>query len=203
MTENDKQTESRIFEAASEVFLEKGMDGARMQDIADRAGINKSLLHYYYRTKDHLFDTVFEKTVNQMLMRFAPVFDQNLTFEEKIRFFFHEHIDFLMNNRRLPSFLLNEINRNPERMTKLMEKIEVHKLWDTLHAQHKKELNAYNINREDFPQIMVSVAALSLFPFAGFEIVSRILEKHGTGFDEFIEKRKDFATQFVIKALKK
>ena len=61
MTENDKQTEEKIFEAATDVFIEKGMDGARMQDIADHAGINKALLHYYYRTKDRLFNAVFEK----------------------------------------------------------------------------------------------------------------------------------------------
>jgi len=61
MTENDRQTEDKIFESATDVFLEKGMDGARMQVIADHAGINKSLLHYYYRTKDHLFNAVFEK----------------------------------------------------------------------------------------------------------------------------------------------
>ena len=60
MTEKEKQTEERIFEAATDVFLDKGMDGARMQDIANHAGINKALLHYYFRTKDHLFNAVFE-----------------------------------------------------------------------------------------------------------------------------------------------
>ena len=65
MTENDKQTEEKIFEAATDVFVEKGMDGARMQDIANHAGINKALLHYYYRTKDHLFNAVFEKIAGE------------------------------------------------------------------------------------------------------------------------------------------
>jgi len=88
MTENDKQTEEKIFEAATEVFTERGMDGARMQDIADHAGINKALLHYYYRTKDHLFNAVFEKIAGQMFKKFAPVFDEKLSLEEKIRFFF-------------------------------------------------------------------------------------------------------------------
>ena len=60
MTENDKQTEEKIFDAATDVFVEKGMDGARMQDIANHAGINKALLHYYFRTKDQLFNAVFE-----------------------------------------------------------------------------------------------------------------------------------------------
>jgi TetR/AcrR family transcriptional regulator len=94
MTESDRQTEEKIFEAATEVFLDKGMDGARMQDIANHAGINKSLLHYYYRTKDHLFNAVFEMIAGKMFSKFSPVLDENLTLEEKIRFFLREHITF-------------------------------------------------------------------------------------------------------------
>ena len=107
MTENDKQTEEKIFEAATEVFLEKGMDGARMQDIANHAGINKALLHYYFRTKDHLFNAVFEKIAGKMFKKFAPVFDENLSLEEKIRFFFREHIAFLQENPKATWFCFN------------------------------------------------------------------------------------------------
>ena len=83
MTENDKQTEEKIFEAATDVFVEKGMDGARMQDIATHAGINKALLHYYFRTKDQLFSKVFEKIAGRMFSKFAPVFDENLNSRRK------------------------------------------------------------------------------------------------------------------------
>jgi AcrR family transcriptional regulator len=116
MTENDKLTEERIFEAATDVFVDKGMDGARMQDIASYAGINKALLHYYFRTKDQLFNAVFEMIARKILKKFAPVFDENLTIEAKIRFFFKEHIAFLQENPKLPGFILNEINRNPARI---------------------------------------------------------------------------------------
>ncbi len=115
MAENERQTEEKIFEAATDVFLAKGMDGARMQDIANHAGINKALLHYYYRSKDRLFNAVFEKIAGKMFSKFAPIFDENLTLEDKIRFFFREHITFLQENPRLPGFILNELNRNPTR----------------------------------------------------------------------------------------
>ena len=55
-----KTTEERILEAAKRVFHAKGYDGARMQEIADEAGVNKSLVHYYYRNKDNLFQAVFD-----------------------------------------------------------------------------------------------------------------------------------------------
>jgi len=203
MTEKDKQTEEKIFESATEVFIEKGMDGARMQDIADHAGINKSLLHYYYRTKDHLFNAVFEMIAGQMFKKFAPIFDQNLSLEEKIRFFFKEHITFLQKNPRLPGFLMNEIHRNPERIKKFLQTIDIQKLWTTLEAQHKEELARYNLNPETIPQFMTTVAAMSVFPFIAKPIVSSLMEKMGYNFDEYLEERKEYAADFVIKAMKR
>lgn len=203
MTENDRQTEEKIFEAATDVFIEKGMDGARMQDIANHAGINKSLLHYYYRTKDHLFNAVFEKIAGQMFKKFAPVFDEKLSLEEKIRFFFREHITFLQKNPRLPAFLLNEINRNPARIKKLIQQIDVNKLWQTLEAQHKDELKYYNITKETIPQLMSTMAAISVFPFAARGILEGIFEKMNINFNDYMEERKEYAADFVIKAIKK
>jgi TetR/AcrR family transcriptional regulator len=203
MNENDKQTEEKIFDAATEVFVEKGMDGARMQDIADYAGINKALLHYYYRTKDRLFEAVFEKIARKMFAKFAPVFDANLSLEDKIRFFFREHITFLQKNPRLPSFLLNEINRNPGRIKKLMKNIDIDSLWSMLYTQHSYDLKKYNITKESIPQLMTTIASMSVFPFAARGILEGIFEKMGVDFDDYLEERKQFAAEFVIKAIKK
>lgn len=203
MTENDKLTEEKIFEAATDVFVDKGMDGARMQDIASHAGINKALLHYYYRTKDQLFNAVFEMIAARVLKKFAPVFDENLSLEAKIRFFYKEHITFLQENPKLPGFILNEINRNPARIKKLLKNIHFETLWSNLYNQHKKELDKYNITEEILPQLLVSIASLSVFPFAARGIIEGILEKVGVDFDDYIEKRKDFAAEFVIRAITK
>ena len=201
MTENDKLTEEKIFEAATDVFVDKGMDGARMQDIASHAGINKALLHYYYRTKDQLFNAVFEMIAAKVLKKFAPVFDEKLSLEEKIRFFFKEHITFLQENPKLPAFVLNEINRNPARIKKLLKNVHFETLWQQLYEQHKSELGKYNITEATLPQIMVSIVALSVFPFAARGIIEGILDKVGVDFNDYIEQRKEFAADFVIKAI--
>jgi AcrR family transcriptional regulator len=203
MTENDKLTEEKIFEAATDVFVDKGMDGARMQDIASHAGINKALLHYYYRTKDQLFNAVFEMLAARVLKKFAPVFDENLSLEDKIRFFFKEHITFLQENPKLPVFILNEINRNPARIKMLLKNIHFESIWQKLYDQHKKELDKYNITEENLPQLMTSIASLSVFPFAARGIVEGILGKVGVDFDDYIEERKEFAADFVIRAITK
>jgi AcrR family transcriptional regulator len=201
MEENDKLTEDKIFEAATDVFVDKGMDGARMQDIASHAGINKALLHYYFRTKDQLFNAVFEMIAKKILKKFAPVFDDNLSLEEKIRFFFKEHITFLQENPKLPGFILNEVNRNPGRIKKLLKNVDFETLWNKLYDQHKEELKNYNITQATMPQIMTSIAAISVFPFAARGLIEGILEKTGIDFNTYIEERKEFAAEFVIKAI--
>ncbi len=203
MTENDKQTEEKIFEAATKVFIEKGMDGARMQDISNYAGINKALLHYYFRTKDHLFNAVFEKIAMKMFKKFAPVFEENLTLEEKLRFFFREHIAFLQENPKLPGFILTEINRNPSHIKKLLKNVDFKKLWLTISEKHKDELEKYNITEDLIPQIMTTVASISVFPFAARGILDVVFENLGVDFESYIEERKEFAPEFVLKALKK
>jgi TetR/AcrR family transcriptional regulator len=203
MTEEDRQTEEKIFEAATEVFTEKGMDGARMQDIANRAGINKSLLHYYYRTKDHLFNAVFEMIAGQMFKKFAPILDEHVSLEEKLRFFFREHIAFMQKNPRLPLFILSEFHRNPQRIRKLIQGIDIGKVWNTLETQHKEEFKKYNITKENIPQFMTTLVGMTVFPFAAKPVIAPIMEKLGYNFDDYIEKRKEYAADFVIKAIKK
>lgn len=201
MSENEKLTEEKIFDAAAIVFEEQGLSGARMQKIADRAGINKALLHYYFRTKDHLFDAVFTKLAQKAFMKFAPIFEKDLTIEEKIRFFFREHITFMQQNPKLPGFILNEINHNPQRIKKLIKNIEFRNIWFKILEQHKDEIDKYNITEETIPQIMTTIASLSVFPFAAKGILEVIFENLGVDFDKYIEVRKEFAADFVIKAI--
>lgn len=203
MTEKEKQTEEKIFEAATEVFEEKGLAGARMQNIADKAGINKALLHYYFRTKDHLFDAVFAALAKKIFSRFDPIFDKDLSIEDKIRFFFREHIEFLRKNPRLPGFILNEINHNPERVRKLISKIDIKAVWSRLFEQNKHELHKYNISEDSLPQLLTSIVSLSVFPFAARGIFETVLKDLGYDFDSYIEERKEYAAEFVIRSIKK
>jgi TetR/AcrR family transcriptional regulator len=203
MSENEKLTEEKIFEAATVVFEEQGLSGARMQNIADRAGINKSLLHYYFRTKDHLFEAVFTKLAKKVFSKFTPIFEPDLSLEEKIRFFFREHISFMQKNPKLPGFILNEINHNPQRIQKLIKNIEFKNLWLTILELHKDELYKYNLTEETLPQVMTTIISLSVFPFAAKGILEVVFENFGVDFDEYIEIRKEFAADFVIKAITK
>ena len=203
MTEHEKHTEEKIFEAATEVFEEKGFSASRMQDISQKAGINKALLHYYYRTKEQLFNAVFDMLAKKLFNRFSPIFEEGLPLEEKIKYFLHEHITFLQKNPRLPSFILHEINQKPERVKRLADNLDLVSNMQKLMEMHREELKEYDIDENNLPQVMTSIVALSVFPFAAKGILDTIFDKLGYDFNSYIEERKDFAGDFVIRAIKK
>src|SRR3954454_20198668 len=111
--QKDQSTEERILAAAQKVFLAKGMDGARMQDIADEAGINKALLHYYFRSKDKLFEQIFLDVASALLPRIFAILESDRGLFEKIENFCDEYISQLIETPYVPIFILNEINRQP------------------------------------------------------------------------------------------
>src|SRR5678810_1109142 len=116
MVKNEKQlgAEERILEAACKVFTTKGMAGARMQDIADEADINKALLHYYFRDKDKLFEVVFMEEAQKFFPKINAIFNSDAPLFEKIENFVNEYIDEMLENPYLPWFVLNEMNRDPD-----------------------------------------------------------------------------------------
>jgi TetR/AcrR family transcriptional regulator len=197
----DKSTEERIFEAATEVFLEKGMEAATVQDIADRAGINKSLLNYYYRSKDRLFDAVFEMVSLKMMEKFSPLLDEQLSIEEKLNFFFNEHISFLQKNPRLPLFLMIEMNRDPHRLEKFLSSLNVERLLTVINTRDPGKIRKNKMNRESVIQLLTIIVSISVFPFAAKGAIEAILKKIGMNFNDYIEVRKKFAAEFVLSAI--
>ncbi len=198
MTKQDKLTEEKIFSAATLEFEEKGMEGARMQDIADRAGINKALLHYYFRSKDKLFLAVFDKLADKMFKKFAGIFETDRPIEEKMQYFFVEHISFLERNPRLPMFILREINRNPELLDKFLSRINLSKIKDGM----SKTLTENSIPEEHLGHLLVSVVSLSVFPVLAKPIISGILEQQDIDYKEFIQQRKEFSPKFIMSIIK-
>ena len=111
---DDTGAEQKILAAARKVFTSKGMAGARMQDIADEAGINKAMLHYYFRDKDKLFETIFMDEAERFFPKINAIFQSDDPLFGKIQKFVNEYIDEIQENPYLPWFVLNEINRDPD-----------------------------------------------------------------------------------------
>jgi AcrR family transcriptional regulator len=201
---SDGQTREKIFRAATEIFEEKGYAGARMQEIADRAGINKALLHYYFRSKDQLFMAVFQVLLKKMFEKIIAIFQADLTFKEKIRLFLDQHIDFLKRNPKLPMFLLNEMSVNPAIIEGVKETLHYAKLRDLIYDKHAKEFKGYGIRKSDMPQLMITIVSMSIFPFAARQMIAVMMPQmlDGRKFNAFMDERKEFAADFIFSALK-
>jgi len=116
-------TEMHILKAAMEVFIEKGRHGARMQEIADRAGINKALLHYYFRSKENLYQRIFEDIFFRNITALISILSKELSIKEYLRTFISEYIETLRRNPRLPMFIMNEFREGGDTVKTVLAKL--------------------------------------------------------------------------------
>ena len=108
------ETEEKIISSAEKMFYQKGKAGTSMQDIADDAGINRTLLNYYFRSKDQLFEAVFRKAMGSFVPRLAAILNTDISFEDYVPVMVETIIDAMLENPQIPIFVLQELSSNPE-----------------------------------------------------------------------------------------
>ena len=204
MTENEKKTEDVIFDAAQEVFVEKGFDGARMQEIAEKAGINKALLHYYYRTKEKLFKAIFERVFNHFVPKIMGFMDSDIPLFEKIELFVHSYIDFILKNPYVPNFIINEINRNPDNIAEMLGGVIIKvDAFGKFSALLKQEVSKGSIRPIEPEQLLVNMIGLCIFPIIARPIIQGIVFRGDKArYKIFLESRKKEVTAFIINSIK-
>ncbi|HPF52532.1 MAG TPA: TetR/AcrR family transcriptional regulator [Draconibacterium sp.] len=193
-------TEEKILNAAQTVFIRKGMDGARMQEIANEAGINKALLHYYFRTKEKLFNAIFKMVFSRIFPNLMTMVYSDLPFEEKLGIFLDKYIDLLQKNPYLPTFILKEMNRNPEFLATIIKSNGVNPA--EVMGMFEKEMDAGKIRRLDPRDLLVNMLGLSIFPIAAGPLLSiMFFENDKNAYNEFIEKRKITIKEFILNSI--
>jgi AcrR family transcriptional regulator len=204
MVNNEElNAEQKIIDAAAGVFEEKGFDGARMQQIADKAGINKALLHYYFRSKDLLFEKVFLLVAGKIFSKFFEAFNTEGTIFEKIELFLKMHQDILYRNRKYPIFFFNEISRNPDLIRKLLKKLDMPKSFEKMNKQFEEEKKAGIIRPDiEVSHLMINIVSLSVFPYIGRPIIKEIMNEFHFDYETFLEERRTMIAQFVINSIK-
>ena len=201
MKEIDQNTELKILYAAQEEFLLKGMSGARMQGIADRAGINKALLHYYYRSKEKLFMAVFKLVISLFIPRLEKIINSEDVFFDKIRQFAKNYGHLLMKNPFLPLFILHEINRNPDSLVKEFFSRGINP--EAFFAMVQREIVAGKIKAIDPCQLILNMLSLMIFPIAGRPLLQRVIYKNNKKeYDEMLKKRLEDVPEFIINSIK-
>ena len=199
--ENKNTTEERILESARQIFQVKGLQGARMQEIADKAGINKAMLHYYYRSKELLFEAVFEEAANRIFPKIVEFLNTDYPLFEKIERFVDYYLTTLLENKYMPAFVLNELNQNPERLVKLMSDRGIFKQ-DKFIEQINNAIKDELIIHIDPRQLITNIISMSIFPFAGRPILMGLFKLDEESYYQFIESRKKEVPKFIINAIK-
>ena len=179
-----------ILEAAEAEFLEKGFDQARTVSIAQRAGVTHAMLHYYFRTKEQLFDIILDRKIGLIEEIITSLFSApDLPLKERLTRVISAHFDLLVANPSLPRFLLGEMTR----VAPLMKERVLAKMLPAL-SDLQKEINM------DASQLLLDILSQNLFPF----LVAPVLELTGVGADwkrEELEMLKQENITIILKRL--
>ena len=200
MTAEEKDTEELIFEAASRVFQRKGYAGARMQEIADEADINKSMLHYYYRSKDKLFKMVYQKEMRRFFPVIYRVLGSDLPFDEKIEQLIDTYYSFLNDNPKMPQFIIYELNQNPDRLQKFIKETDIEPP-ESFFKQVQSEISNGRMDEVDPKQLLTSIVGLILFPFMAQKMIQGLLQLERDDFRTFLGERKEFLYNFILNGI--
>lgn len=195
-------TENKILEAAKNVFLLKGMAGSRMQEIAEEAGINKALLHYYYRTKEKLFMAVFKSIIKNIIPEIQEMINSDISINDKIKIFVEKYTKIFIDHPYIPFFIIQEINRNPDQLADIMISAGINP--DKIKQQIEKEIEDGKIENIDYRQLVVNLISLTIFPIVAKPMLLRLLfDKNDNDYHQFLTDRIEQVPDFIIKSIEK
>lgn len=197
----DINTESLILEAAKRVFFRKGMEGSRMQEIANEAGINKALLHYYFRNKQLLFNAVFKNAFETLAPQLNEIINSDDSIFEKIRAFSSNYISFIIKHPYIPNFIIQELNRDPEYISTVISEDELPSI---LKFQNQVDLYVERglIKPINSSQLFINLVSLNALPFLASPLLKTFLKVDDETYKKLLEKRKTEVADFIINAIK-
>jgi len=198
-----KVSEQEILEIVQKHIVGKSFAAARMQEIADEAGINKAMLHYYFRSKDKLYHEIIKQTLNFMIPRLVKAIEYEGNFWEKIERLINTYIDTLTEHPDIPFFVMSELAQKRERFVEELKNKSAH-----FPSAQKFMLEMMNEmaqgNIKEFPpiQLFLNIVGMTVFPFMTNPIFQIIFEVSENDFDQLMMQRKKIILDFVKSALK-
>lgn len=206
MDSNKKSTEEKILASAKKVFYQKGLKGARMQEIADDAGVNKAMLHYYFRSKQKLFDQVFSQSVRSITPHLMDAFLGESNLQTKIAHLVELTIDLFLEEPFLSNFIVNQLSNNPEKLFKSILQYDdglVGKILPLFNQQIQEEIEQGSIASDLKPaELIINILSLCLLPIMAQTVFQRMMGIDDERMKRFMAKRRQTVAQFVLNAIK-
>lgn len=204
MTKDSISTESndmevRIIEAAKSLFVEKGFAETSMSDIAAKVGINRPSLHYYFRTKDRMFQAVFGEIVQKILPRLHDIITtKDLPIAERIGRVVDTYYEVLRTNPTLPLFAMREIQRDAGYIVKAINESPMRLTFVKLVESLREEMAEGKLNVVPLPVLLYTFYGLLTVPFLTKGLVERLMCEEGYTFDHLIEQWKPYIVKQMI-----
>jgi len=202
----EKPTEELILDAAMKVFTRKGFAAARTEEIAKEAGINRALLHYYYRDKQTIFNLIFESRFKEFFKGLFVIFEaDNISLFDKISRMVEHEINTLTKHPDLARFIITEIAQHPELLIEYGKKLGVNpRLFiEGFENQVSKEVSAGIIKPIEGKQLLMNIMSLCIYPFVAKPIIQTMMTVDEATFYQMTEQRKKEVSEFIISAIKK
>ena len=201
----NQSKEIQILEAAEHEFLAKGYDGARTTSIAKIAGVTHAMLHYYFRTKEQLFEQIIDKKMSEITPMLTYLFgNEKLPLTERIKEAVSVHFDFIIDNPDLPRFLINEVLPNKERFKVLKSKID-----NVLHSVEylQKEVDEAALRGEvaqfNIINLFQTILSLNIFSSIIPRFMENMFEENNFNTKEFLAIRKAENIETIMRRIKK
>ena len=194
---DDQVTEAKIFDAARKVFYQRGYEGARMQEIADEAGINKAMLHYYYRSKDKLFQKVFQAGIKEVMPQIFGIMGNEIPLFEKIRAAIAFYHDTFRKNPHLPMFVIHEMQQHPDRFRDFMAEMQP-RIPEIFLTQINEAVQSGKLRPITPQHLIVSILSMSMYPFIAKGMISIVMNMDESRFNEFIDEREELVPDLIF-----
>ena len=207
MDNKEKQSkEQQILAAAEQEFLTRGYDGARTTSIAQAAGVTHAMLHYYFRTKEHLFERIVDEKFETMShSMFAIMGDPSLPIVERIKGGIEAHFDFVAQNPLLPRFVINEIISRPERYDVLYKRVGaiIDNVYRGLQSEINRSAERGEIERVDIKMLLISIMSLNIFTFLAYPFMEPLMGELMVNRERFLAERKAENIETILRRIKK
>lgn len=204
---NDKtdnsSTEQKIKETARKLFTSKGFAAVTTRDIAFEAGINQALLHYYFRSKEKLFEIIMLENLSLFIAGVASILNnEQTTLEQKIEDLIATYIDKLSQEPDLPLFIVNQIKSNPEQFIKKLGIETLIKksffLKQVMSSDYSEQLRLLNPLH-----IVINVVGLTVAPFLMAPVLRKVGKLDQKHFMALVQERKALIPQWISSMVKK
>ena len=205
MNNREVNTEQFILEAAEAEFLEKGYGNAKTVAIAKRAGVSHSMLHYYYRTKEQLFQKIFKEKVQALSNMFSVVFEQNVDFTETLRLIIITQFRFVAQNQQLPLFIFREILASEENRAWAIETLFPHlfPFFSTIEKKLHVEISKGAVRPITMQDLLMNIVSINISVFIAMPILKDNLHLDSDAMlENFLNERCESNVQFIINALR-